>query len=176
MSYLKNLVFTFLIFMSLNVFAQGGWDIGYVVLDSITGLQIGEKIKIDFKKENVQKENIKKRLKKNGIEFSPIWYIRKMDSVQLKIENEDYFIYEVRKIGVDYGYYNDQYLILENGSNQKKLKVFDSEILNVKNDKILFRLFIGLRKKHTRDSQLNDLTFKDVWIDKKLIDGVLYKR
>lgn len=176
MRYSKNLIFTFLIFLSLNVFSQGGWNIGYIVLDSISISQIGEKIKIDFKKENVQKENIKKRILKNAIDFSPIWYIRMMDSVQLKIENENYLIYEVRKIGVDYGYYDDQYLVLENRSNQKKLKVFDSEILTIKNDKILFRFFIGLRKKDAPDNLPNDLIFKDVWIDKKLIDGVMYKK
>jgi len=92
----------------------------------------------------------------------------------MKIDNEHYFIYEVRKIGVDYGYYNDQYLILE--SKKKRLKNFDSEILNIRTDEILFRLFIGKRKKDIPEKPLDNSIFKDVWIDKKLIDGVMYKK
>ena len=132
-------------------------------------------LKIDFKKGSLRKENIKKRLTENGIEFNAIWGIRNMDSIQLNIENEDFFVYEVRKIGVDYGYYDDQYLILKNRRNQKKLKVVNSEILSIEDDRIQFRLFIELRKKDFPDSSTNALTFKDVWIDKKLIDGVMYK-
>lgn len=120
MKYSKNLIFTILLFLSLTVNAQGGWNIGYIVVDSITLSEIGKNIKIDFKKESLRKENIKKRLSENTIEFGPLWNIRIMDSIQLKIENVDYIIYEVRKIGVDYGYYDDQYLILKDISNQKK--------------------------------------------------------
>ena len=166
-------MFPFLIFISLNIYAQGGWDIGYIVSDSITVSEIGKRIKIDFKKETLQKESIKKSVTESGIDFNPNWTLHKMDSIQMEIENEDYFIYEVREIGVDYGYYDDQYLILK--SKKKRLKVFDSEILDIKNDEIRFRLFMGKRKITSENSRDNSI-FKDVWIDKKLVDGVMYKR
>ena len=174
MNYSKSLTFYFLILIGISAYAQGGWNIGYIVSDSISTSEIGKRIKIDLKKENVRKERLKKSLTERGIKYNPIWRIRNMDSIQMQIEHEDYLIYEVREIGVDYGYYDDQYLILK--SKKKKLKVFDSEILEINNDKIRFRLFIGKRKKGTPANPRINPIFKDVWIDKKLVDGVMYKK
>jgi len=174
MNCFKNLIFLFLIFSNLNFYAQGGWDIGYIVSDSIDTREIGKRIKVDFKKENVKKESIKKRPTEIGTKFSPVWIIRKKDSIQLTIETEDYFIYEVRKIGVDYGYFDDQYLIFK--SKKRRLRIFESEILDIKEDKIHFRFFKSKRKKiKSGNSQVKSI-FKDIWIEKKLIDGVMYKQ
>jgi len=49
-------MFPVLILMGLNIYAQGGWNIGYIISDSIKASEIGKRIKIDFKKESVQKK------------------------------------------------------------------------------------------------------------------------
>lgn len=163
---LRLCIFIFLISSSIyQVAAQGGWSIGYIPCDSITDPLIGRKIKIDFRNDSADKRELDKRFANHGLETSPVFYLRAQDTVHLFTQNEHFIAYEVRDIGPDYGYYKDQYFLMKETSGNNPLKVWESEIIEINESAIHFKFFIG------KDEFPS---FRNIWIDRKLIDGVMY--
>ena len=98
---MKSILFTFLI-LSFNsfIFAQGGWNIGYLKVENINKNDIGKTFRIDFKSDKIKEKDPFIRS-----------YFSTKDSNFLFIDNNKIKFIEERKIHVDSGYYNDQFLI-----------------------------------------------------------------
>lgn len=156
---MKSILFTFLI-LSFNsfIFAQGGWNIGYLKVENISKNDIGKTFRIDFKSDKIKEKDPFIRS-----------YFSTKDSNFLLIDNNKIKFIEERKIHVDSGYYNDQFLICK--SCKAPLRILDVVLLEIKPEKIVFLADFEL----SIDNKANTIKFKkEIEISKNELDGLIF--
>lgn len=134
---------------------------GYIKKDSIAEHLVGAKVKIDFKYIYEPGET--------KCEYA--WcYIRSRDSGIIELEGEPVLFIERRKVYVDSGVFKDQYL---EGWNRhgERIQIFDCEIREVSNSRILFRLYAKIFKSENTGTPTNIEYF--AWIDVSKLDGLI---
>ena len=140
------------------------WNIGYIQIDSIGAKDIGRLVKVDFK-------NIHDQVNKAGINS-----IRSRDTARLVLWGDTIEFKEVRIISPDWGDYILQGLACRNYKSNLDLEIDESEIMDIKPDSILFKLYTRLY--HTKKGKIKGDATKDTvlaWIEKRKLDGVMFK-
>ena len=151
----------FFLAYSIPTFSQGSWNMGYVKTDSITEHLLGKKVKIDFKYIYEPGE----------IKCEYAWcYIRSRDSGIIEIEGEQVLFVERRKVHVDSGVFEDQYLEGWN-MNGGRIQIFDCEIREIRSSRILFRLYAKILKSGNTGTP-TDIEYL-AWIDLNKLDGLI---
>lgn len=90
------LIFLFLSWSSC--FSQGGWDIGYIAIDSVDQDEIGKDIKLDFRNEYDTNTTVHRFLMR---------FIAQEDSVTIMLDGKKIELIESRNIHVDWGFYDE---------------------------------------------------------------------
>src|SRR5690349_3142018 len=90
-----------LIFLALSSHAQGSWDIGYIPIDSVSDRHIGREVKIDFKTRIADGKSLARHMRS---------YIETRDTALITVDTVLLRVMERRKINVDHGSYDDQFL------------------------------------------------------------------
>lgn len=154
------LITIFLLF-NTNLFSQGGVDVKYIPIDSVDTSYIGLNAKIDFKGKRDKKYLIQK--------------VRHRDTVNILLNNQLIDLIEVKGTGVDYWYFDKEYLKSYNYQSGQFLKIKDIEIQKVEADSIRFQMRLELfRDEQTIKLETSDL--QDVWIKRNMLDGILIKK
>lgn len=151
--------------------SQSAWDIGYICIDSISSKDIGRLAKIDFKWRTDPSNNTVIRDNRN-----PRYFITPIDTGQIVFAGDTIELIERRKIYADWGLYREQYLECPNYKQQSILKVYETEIIDVKEDSILFRVFFEIYARGKRNKA--QITTRDTalcWIKKNQLNGVIIK-
>ena len=153
---------------AINGLSQGGWNIGYIEVDSIAEKDISRQVKIDFKRNYSLVQDIEKK--------SIRYFIEPQDTTLINIDGNTIKLIERRKIYVDHGNYNDQYLESLDFVDNRLMKIYNSEIVEVRRDSILFKLDLELYSK-MKGKWISIPFIKTIlsWIDKEKLDGVMYK-
>jgi hypothetical protein len=163
---IRTIFILFLPFLTLISNAQGSWNIGYIPVDSIDPEDINKEVKIDFRHT--------RRHFDEKINRSFRYFISSKDTGQIQLKEMSLDVVEVRKIYPDHGDYAEQYLECTNYENNRLLRVYDSEILEIARDSILFRLDVEIydkRKNKIRGGPV--LESRRCWIEKNKLDGVM---
>ncbi len=143
------------------MFSQGGVDVKYIPIDSVDTSYIGLNAKIDFKGKRDKKYLIQK--------------VRHRDTVNILLNNQLIDLIEVKGTGVDYWYFDKEYLKSYNYQSGQFLKIKDIEIQKVEADSIRFQMRLELfRDEQTIKLETSDL--QDVWIKRNMLDGILIKK
>ena len=156
---IKFCLITFLV-LSLNslLFAQGGWNIGYLKIGDITKNDVGKIFRIDFKSE---------KFKENGKSVRD--YLIKKDSNFLSIDNNQIEFVEERKIHVDAGYYEDQFLVCK--KCKVPLKILDMLLSKIKEETLIFVVNFEM----DINDQSDKINFKkEVEVHKNELDGLIF--
>jgi hypothetical protein len=143
--------------------AQGSWNIGYLPVDSISRLHLGRMVKIDFRS-FVYYEHVDKRPVRS--------YVGTRDTGSLSIDTTLLRFAEIRKIYVDNGNYDDQYLLCLT-PRYAGLRIDEAEILEVTQQTIVFRM--ELVNGDIGSAKAEKIS-KLVQIRKVDLDGVMYKK
>ena len=147
------------IFFALSSLAQGGWNIGYIEIDSINSNNIGALVKIDFRNNrNVSSARNTKWIRS---------FIESIDTGQINIEGKTIELVEKRKIYVDHGDYDEQFLECPEYSNNQVLRIYKSEIRDVTDSLIQFKLKLEIfntKKRKLTGSSIEKEVI--VWIEK----------
>jgi hypothetical protein len=139
--------------ISLCSFGQGGADIRYINITDIDENLLNRDVRIDFKSNRTTSSK------------------RIADTVVLKLDNRNIVFIEKRKRGVDYWYYNDQYLESLDQGAKNIIKIFDSKIIDMKDGLWKFTITI---ESFEGDKKIKSET-KNILIDPKDLDGVMIK-
>lgn len=142
--------------------AQGTWNIGYIQIDSLNKNHIGQVVRIDFKSLNAPINSEGQRHIRS--------YVGTKDIDTITIDKTLIVLAERRKIHIDHGDYNDQFLECTNCKNETIL-IYDAKILEINSKSILFQLDIETKKGY----EVKQKEIKLVTIDRKKLDGVMYK-
>ena len=142
--------------------AQGGWNIGYLKVDSINTNHLGKIVRIDFKSTNAWTNPDGQRHIRS--------YVGTKDTGTITVDTALLIIAERRKIFVDHGGYNDQYLECIN-CKQESVFIYDAIILDLDKQTIIFRFDIETK----RTDQTTIKETRTVRIDRDKLDGVMYK-
>ena len=157
-------IFTSTFLLSLTIFckAQGGWNIGYVKVDSISKNHLGLRVRIDFRSSGTWKSSGRKRHIRS--------YVGTKDTGTVRIDQNLLILAERRKIYADNGIYNDQYLECIN-CKKESLFIYDAKIVGVDKHSIQFQFDIKMTK---ADGTLKGEQ-KNIRIDRNKLDGVMYE-
>lgn len=169
---MKNyLMIIFLISFSSPIFSQGGWNIGYVDIDSIDNEDIGRIVKVDF----VHDWQDKIKPSKEGI-FKYRRYILTKDTCELDFGDEKIQFVEHRKIYPDQGLFRHQFIESINTKQYQVMRLYDAVISKINEDKIKF-IFLVKEFWTNKRNKLSERScyLKSVWIEKKLLDGVMFQ-
>jgi hypothetical protein len=147
--------------MTMFCKGQGGWNIGYLKVDSISKDHIGKRVRIDFKSSYAWTSPDRLRHIRS--------YVGTKDTGSITIDTTLLIIVERRKIYVDYGDYNDQYLECINCKHESVF-IYDAIILDFDDQAIKFQFDIETK----RIDQTVTKDTKTVFIDRKQLDGVMY--
>ncbi|MBD8083136.1 hypothetical protein [Chryseobacterium caseinilyticum] len=120
-----GLLLFFILSLNSNVSAQGGWDIGYLKIENITKDQIGRTFRIDFKSNKLKEK-----------EPSIRSYFQTKDSNFMLIDGTKIEFVEVRKINVDSGYYEEQFLLCK--KCKSPLRILDMVLSEIKEETLIF--------------------------------------
>jgi len=167
---MKNISFViFLSFSSNFCFSQGGWDIGYVSIDSIGQELIGRDVKLDFRKQSDITHSVPGFL---------MGYIAIQDSVSLLLDGQEIVLIERRNIHADWGFYDEQFLECIDFSKSEFLRIYHSVIEKQNEDSLLVRLYLEIYHKYTKNKgQISpDRRYCiSQWIPKDKLKGVMIK-
>ncbi|MCE7991646.1 MAG: hypothetical protein HEP71_06690 [Roseivirga sp.] len=168
MKYFGRLLFYTTLLIPFSSLAQGGWDIGYIPIDSIKPTDIGKDIKLDFRAASDTTSRVPDFL---------INFVGKEDTATIMLDNKEIELVEKREIHVDWGFYDEQYLECLNYSHNRVLRVYHSVIEMIKSDSLLVRLYMETYYKDNRGriSDIPNRFSKSVWIPKKELNGVMIK-
>lgn len=153
---------------SFNSLSQGGWNIGYIQIDSLTQTDIGKDVKVDFAKNS---QNLMTGI--NSVRF----FISNEDTVKLSINGEAIELIEHRFIHCDWGFYDEQYLECSNYSAHETLRIYNTVIEEIKPYSVKFRFYIeiyGKDKKHEVTTILRRRC-ESVEVQKSALNGVMIK-
>jgi hypothetical protein len=137
----------------LPCMGQGGANIKYVNVMDINNEFLNRDVRIDFKSKDKDYRHMT------------------ADTVTLKIDTDYLTLIEKRKRGVDYWYYNEQYLESIDKGDGKSVKIFDAKVKEVKPDSIMFTLTI---ETFDQDKKIRTEA-KDIWIERNRLAGVMVK-
>jgi len=149
--------------------AQGGWDIGYKTIDSIGLDDIGKDVKIDF----IKKSDISKITSEFLMNFITIG-----DTSTVNLDGEIIELVEKRNIHLDWGFYDEQFLECSNYTKNQTLRVYHTIIEDIKDDSVLFRLYIEIYNKY-KNGKIGANPRRRcqiVWIEKSKLSGILLKK
>lgn len=148
---------------------QGGWDIGYVSIDSIDQQHIGKDIKLDFRAQSDTATSVPRFL---------MGFIGKEDTAKISIDDRIVKLIEVRDIHVDWGFYDQQFLECRDYGRNMVLRVYHSVIENVKTDSLLVRLYMetSYKDRRGRISDTHNRFSESAWIRKEKLNGVMVKK
>jgi hypothetical protein len=157
---MKELYFILLIIVVLHLlgYSQGGVDVVYVGIDSLSEKYLENDVHLDF-------TSSKKRSR------SPAFW--RADTLSTMLGKDSVQIIEVRKRGVDYWYYREQYFLIKGYPEKGMLRVNRSRILQIHPDKILCRLYLVKNSSASKQSTDQPLRFEEVWFPKIILDGVM---
>lgn len=167
---MKNyLMIVFLISLSSPIFSQGGWNIGYIDIDSIDNEDIGRIVKVDFV-HDWQGEI--KPLEKRAIYFLNIKKHR--DTCQVNFGDKEIKFVENRVIYCDWVMFQDQFIESTNDNQNKVTRLYESVISEIRDNKIKFTFLVKEFSTNKRN-RLSERScyLKSIWIEKKLLDGVM---
>ena len=167
---MKNVLLTLIItFVEFTACAQGSWDIGYIEVDSIRISDVGRAVKLDFK--HIWAEQGEPRSK------SIRKYVTPEDTNQIIVDGNKVNLIEKRKIYVDHGSFNDQYLELESEDPNVSVRIYSSVLQGIEKDKLKFSVVIETFevKKEKLGKKVKTETF-EIWVDKKDLDGLMVKK
>ncbi len=105
-----------LLLMVLNSFSQGGWDIDFIPIDSLSTDDVGRDVKIDFTKNSTIQDSVTQHL---------MFFISREDTGSVTLDNQTIKFVEKRSIHLDWGFYDEQYLESLNFSGNQ---IFESII------------------------------------------------
>ena len=125
-------------FIGTNCFSQGSWNIGYVEIGSLNSDYLNTQIKLDFKHDCPKIKKWKRRSLRH--------YVAPEDTAYLLINNSKTVLTERRKIYVDHGSFNDQFLEIENYDKNISKRIYDTEIVQLEKDSIKVRVVIQYYK------------------------------
>jgi hypothetical protein len=157
-------IVSYILFHFLTIFcnAQGSWNIGYIKVDSISQKHVGQIVRVDFRSSNP--------LNSLGLQRGIRSYVGFKDTGIITIDTTSYVLAERRKIYVDHGSYDDQFLECIN-CNEQMLLIYDAKIIGVDEKSILFLLNTESKSKdHAIDKQN-----KIARIDRGILDGVMLR-
>ena len=137
--------------ITFATFGQGGSNIKYINSKEIGNELLNKEVKISFSSK----------------------YDRVGDTVELKITGSDIRLIEKNKRGVNYWYYDEQYLFSLNNLSGHTMKIFKSEIKKVANDSIQFTLFI---ESFNSDNNKVGTEAQDISLNRKSFNGVMLKK
>lgn len=158
----KLVSFIFFHFLTNFCIAQGSWNIGYIKVDSISNKHVGQKVRIDFRSSYA--------LNSVDVHRGIRSYVGMKDTGIIIIDTSTFILAERRKIYVDHGSYDDQYLECVN-CKQQILLIYDAKIIGVNEKIITFLLNIEFKSKdHVLDNQN-----KIAHIDRGKLDGVMLR-
>ncbi|MBL7858677.1 MAG: hypothetical protein JNM57_13395 [Cyclobacteriaceae bacterium] len=150
-----------------GVHCQGSWDIGYIEVDSITARQIGESVKIDFKHFNAGSKRTSKWVRP---------YVTPQDTATISFNGTESQVIEKRKIYVDQGSFNEQYLEIVDQDKLLIKKIYDSKLVEVTSDSLKFLVTIDFYDKQSNGREgRNSSTMKMLWINRESLDGIMIK-
>jgi len=152
-----------------HCFSQGGWDIGFLPIDSIDQDVVGNDVKLDFKNQSDTTKTIPKFLMN---------FIGLEDSVTILLDGKKIEFKEKRNIHLDWGFYDEQFLECTNYRNNETIRIYHSVIEEQNDDSILVRLYIEVYNRHRKGkkSKSTDRRYcESVWIPKEVLSGVMIK-
>jgi hypothetical protein len=164
--------------------AQGGWDVKYILIDSIDSDLINRAVKLDFITPDTSLHGHQRR-----------W---SYDTIILTIDKLPVHLVEIKGRGTDHYYFADEYLQSTTYESGSILRIYKWLIKELRKDSILFELTLQVYKKtKKREYELNpdnninismysndgDLRFfrladsrpREIWIRKSRLDGVLIR-
>jgi hypothetical protein len=161
-SMLKLISAILLLFTTVFGYAQGSWNIGYLKADSINKSHVGKIVRIDFKSFHPWTSPDGRRHIRS--------YVETKDTGSVKIDTILHVFAERRKIYVDHGDYDDQYLECIN-CHQKTCIIYDAVIAALDEQSILFRVDLEIKE----SGKAIKKETKTIYIDRNKLDGVMYK-
>jgi len=164
-----SLIF-FLVLISNYSFSQGGWNIGYISIDSIGQDLIGRDVKLDFRKESDANKSIPNYLMR---------FIAQEDSATLVLDGKKIKLKEKRNIHLDWGFYDEQFLECVNFTKSSSLRIYHSVLEGLNEDAVLVRFYIEIYYKHkNRKEQISpDKRYCiSEWLPKDILNGVMIKK
>jgi hypothetical protein len=163
----KALLILLLAHTGCSTFCQGSWNIGYIEVASIATSHIGETVKIDFKHSNADKKRTAMGVRS---------YITPQDSAIISLDSREFKVIEKRKIYVDHGSFNDQYLEIVDQDNLLVKRIYDTKLIEIAGDRLKFLVSIDSYDKYSNghDGKINS-EVKEFWINKRDLDGLMIK-
>lgn len=163
----KTSLVTILICLHFNVicFSQGGWDLGYIPIDSIEEDWVGKEVKLDFKASS--SDVISNDIKAINIRY----LLAKNDTIKLNVNDIEKTYVENWNLHVDQGFLNDQNLMAVKSDfmiNEIFLESMNDSLITVKMH------FYKSKRCKSKKSSLKDT--KSISIDRTIIKGVLFRR
>lgn len=186
---IKGIILTCVIILMSHynsVHGQGGVDVEFVPIDSITSQFINREVKLDFTSSDTTFSIIKRRLTR--------------DTVKLLIDNRLTDFVENKGRGVDYYYFKEEYLESESYVPGQVVRIYKCVVKEILSDSILFNLTLQVYEKCKRkeyeknEYSLNNKNIKiyspneearyfcsveseirDLWIQKRRLDGLLIR-
>lgn len=167
---MKNTILLIFLFLIGNsCFSQGGWDIGYISIDSVNQDVIGIDVKLDFRNESDTVKTIPKFLMNFiGIE----------DSARIFIDSQEFELKEKRNIHADWGFYDEQFLECSGFNKSEIIRIYHSVIERQTKDSILVRLYIEVYSKYKKGKLSNSPDRRyciSEWIPRQKLNGVMIK-
>ncbi|HEX7869192.1 MAG TPA: hypothetical protein VF455_03680 [Chryseobacterium sp.] len=140
------------------IFAQGGWNIGYLKIKNVTKDDVGKTFRIDFKSEELKEKEPFIRS-----------YFHSKDSNFLSIDSNKIEFIEVRKIYTDAGYYEDQFLVCKKCNTP--LQILDMILLEIKENTLVFMADFEIEINNKPDK----INFKkEVEVLKNELEGLIF--
>lgn len=168
---MKNIIFIISLLLIGNYcFSQGGWNIGYVAVDSIRQDLIGKDVKLDFRNESDTTKSIPSFLMN---------FIASEDSAAILLDGKKIELKERRNIHLDWGFYDEQFLECENFTKGESLRIYHSVIEKQNKDSLLVRLYIEVYYKLTKRKERISPDRRycvSQWIPKEKLNGVMIKK
>lgn len=154
--------------ISFNCFSQGSWNIDYIEVNSIDKSHIGKSLKVDFK--HLWKEDFQ------SLPKSIRSFIIPQDTGSITFNGKRLNVIEVRKVYVDHGSFDDQYLELLSNSKNIVTRIYNSKLLEISSEKL--KLIISLETFELKRGKIRrkiKTENQEVWIDRKHLDGFMIK-
>ena len=144
-----RVIFTYLIISSSEfAYAQGAWDIGYILPSSLDSNFLGKKIRIDFRKNKTDTlEVVTKRSIRSLLSTS--------DSIDLLIGNTFIRFAEDWKLYVDHGVVAEQSLTQIGTKLKRQLIIREMKLYSISIDSILIEATIYDRYKNPRQQLIS---------------------
>ena len=94
----------------------------------------------------------------------------------ISFDGEEIKVVEKRGIYVDHGSFADQYLEIVDQDNPLVERIYDTRLIEIAGDRLKFLISIDSYDKHSkrRDEKI-DSTVKEIWVNRRSLDGLMIK-